>query len=105
MIVSRITPRIKLTRKNRLLSMGLEMGLGVCACLDVGVCVREIRRYAAKFIYCATLAENAFARDVEVRLAAWDCLFATFTLKCAVHEVFPGKVRLCSLRIVASRDG
>ena len=65
--------------------------------------IREIRRAAAEFIYGATLAENSFARDVEVRFSAGNDLFATFTLKCAVDEILSGKVRLCCLRVVAAR--
>ena len=59
-----------------------------------------MRRTAAEFIYCTTLAENSFARDVEVRFSAGNDLFATFTLKCAVDEV-----RLCCLGVVAPGDG
>lgn len=64
-----------------------------------------MRRTAAEFLYGATLAENSFARDVEVRFSARNDLFATFTLKCAVDEILPGEVRLCCLRVVAPRDG
>ena len=102
--MSRITPKIKLTRKNRLLSVGLGLELGVCARLVV-VNLGEIRRDEREFLYGATFTEISYAWDREVRLSAGDCLFATFTREYAVHEVFPAKVRLCSLRIVALRDG
>ena len=82
----------------------MGLGLGVCARLVVVIVnLGDIRRDAAEFIYCATFAEIAFAWDREVRLSAGDCLFATFTREYTVDEILPGKVRLCSLRVVAAR--
>ena len=80
-----------------------DLGSGLCDGLGARSVLIEIRCTAAEFIYCATLAENSFAGDVEIRFSAGNDLFATFTLKCAVHKVFLGEIRLCCLRVVAAR--